>query len=145
MKSNLKNIVDTIGIVAVVGSLLMVFWEIRQNNELMAAEERYNRLSALARVQEPYVANSDISNIFAKDLEGKELSLGERIALGINLDMAARSREWTFNELDFENLPIIYWKRLYSAKPVREHFQRTKLEYDQDFVEFVEQVILADL
>lgn len=128
--------------VAVFAGIVFLVVEIRQTNELMAVEERFNRLSALTGLQETLLENANLPAILAKLASGQELELEEQIAFNAYLNMNTRSREWTFRELPYEELPISFWRRLYSSPWTEEHFHEFKSDWDPEFVEFIERDIL---
>jgi len=140
---NLNEWFTLVANIAVFTGIIFLAIEINQTNELMAAEERFNRLTALTGLFEAMIENSNMAEIYGKALiTGEELSPGERIALDVYLTMNTRSREWTFKELEQDELPINYWKNLYRQPFTKAHSQRTKSDYDPLFTAFIEREVL---
>ena len=129
------------------GVLIGIFFlafELRQNNDLMAADARFNQYTAMTNSMLAIVENSDISAIFAKTITGEELLPEESIALTVFQRQGLYSRAWIFNELSEDEIPIAQWRRGFQDPSLREVWEREKSDFDLEFVQFIERNILND-
>ena len=139
-----SKLVSALGNLGVLVGLVLVAIELNQTNDLMAAQDRWNRFSALTSNQALYIENADMVSIFNKVEFGEELTPGEQLALDLIQRNAMRLREWTFRELPKEELPIEQWERAFSSDMTRNFWIREKHEYESEFAEFIDNVLLSD-
>ena len=138
-----KNLIEGIGIVAVIVSVLFVAYEIRQNNELMAAQDRYNRLTALTSNIGSHFANSDLALISSKSRSGLELLPEEEIALTYYNLQTNYIREWTFYELPENELPNELWKLSFRNPSTLNRWNETKNVFGDEFVRYIDERIIG--
>ncbi len=145
---------QTIGILAnvgVVAGIIFLVVELRQNNDLLAAQARYNLIVQRAdmndTLREPYVleALQDSAN-------GVDLQFAQSIAL---LGVAAKlieMWEWQYNEyragmLERGQLPVENWRVWYHGElgitlPVREAWETRRTIVSADFARFMEENVV---
>ena len=99
-----KDNIEIVGIAAVVISLGFVAYEIRQNNELMAAEARQVRTSMVVDSWRFMSENGDLAEIRGKDKSGEEITDVERSRIDNYVMSVYVLLDWTFQELS-ENSP----------------------------------------
>ena len=99
-----KDNVEVVGIAAVVLSLGFVAYEIRQNNELMAAEARQVRTSMVVDSWRFIAEHGDLAEIRGRDNNGEEISDVERNRIDNYVMSVYVLLDWTFQELA-ENSP----------------------------------------
>jgi len=141
IKENWRIIFEAFGLVAVIASLLLVAFEIRQNNELMGAQDRYNRLTALTSNLESIFSNTNLAEVITKD--PNQITESEEVALRMYHLQTNYIREWTFLELPAEELPIELWRFSFQNSERRNSWQETKNQFDREFVKFVEEQIIG--
>ena len=95
----LNENVEIVGIAAVVISLGFVAYEIRQNNELMAAEARQVRTGMVVDAWRFSAENGDIAEIGVRDSNGEEISEVERIRIESHVMSVFVLLNWTHQEL----------------------------------------------
>ena len=100
----LKDNVEIVGIAAVVLSLGFVAYEIRQNNELMAAEARQVRTSMVVDAWRFFAEHGDLAEIRVRDNNGEEITEVERNRIDNYVMSVYVLLDWTFQELS-ENSP----------------------------------------
>jgi hypothetical protein len=132
----------TMGILAnlgVIGGILLLAYELRQNNDLMAAQARYNRLAINAENYTARIDNADLSELLSKASVKEPLSAGEQERLEAFAMRALLVRQWSFIELPENELPIERWRRNTRKYDVhRRVFERERNSLDPDFVQFME-------
>lgn len=100
----LKDNVEIVGIAAVVLSLGFVAYEIRQNNELMAAEARQVRTSMVVDSWRFTAEHGELAEIRAKENSGEEITDVEQSRIDNYVMSVYVLLDWTFQELS-ENSP----------------------------------------
>ena len=136
-------LIEGVGVTAVVVSLLLVVMEIRQNNLLMEAEARYNRLQV--SLQQNYVV-VETSNISAAEVLLKpisELSAEELLISRLMWTNSILAFEWSFRELPRDELPVGNWRRLMETYPsLQDIWEQSYNNYNSAFTQwFIENVI----
>ena len=133
-KNNWQTTIEGIGITAVVISLLLVVMEIRQNNELMEAEARYNRLQVA--LQANYLiaesTNFSLAQLLLKPTS--ELDVEENLVRTLMGDNTFRINEWSFRELPRNELPLEAWRQIMVSYPgAREVWEQRSNRYDSEY------------
>ncbi len=100
----LKDNVEIVGIAAVVISLGFVAYEIRQNNELMAAEARQVRTGMVVDAWRFTAEHGDLADIRVRDNNGEDITDAERSRIDSHVMSVFVVLDWTFQELT-ENSP----------------------------------------
>ena len=100
----LKDNVEIVGIAAVVISLGFVAYEIRQNNELMAAEARQVRTGMVVDAWRFAAEHGDLADIRVREKNGEEITDVERSRIDNYVMSVFVLLDWTFQELS-ENSP----------------------------------------
>ncbi len=95
----LKDNVEIVGIAAVVISLGFVAYEIRQNNELMAAEARQVRTGMVADAWRFSAEHGDLADIRDRENKGEEITDVERNRIDSHVMSVYVILDWTFQEL----------------------------------------------
>ena len=88
-----------VGIAAVVLSLGFVAYEIRQNNELMAAEARQVRTNMVVDAWRFSAEHGDLAEIRGREGNGEEISDVERYRIDSHVMSVYVVLDWTFQEL----------------------------------------------
>ena len=84
--------------VGVIGGILLLAYELRQNNNLMAAEARFNRL-AVPTENWTLLAQEDFAELRSKDINDQEMTPIERLRWEAYSMRVLATREWSFREL----------------------------------------------
>ena len=95
----LKDNIEVVGIAAVVLSLVFVAYEIRQNNELMAADARQVRTSMVIDSWRFGAENGDLAELRGRERSGEELTDVERERVDMLVMAVYVSLDWQFREL----------------------------------------------
>jgi hypothetical protein len=94
-----KDNVEIVGIAAVVISLGFVAFEIRQNNELAAAEARQVRTSMVVDAWRVTAVNGELADIRIRDNKGEGISDAERHRIDSHVMSVYVVLDWTLQEL----------------------------------------------
>ena len=95
----LKDNIELVGIAAVVLSLVFVAYEIRQNNELMAADARQVRTSMVIDSWRFGAENGELAEIRVRERNGEELTDVERERVDALVMAIFVGLDWQFKEL----------------------------------------------
>jgi hypothetical protein len=133
----------------VIASIFFLAMQLRQNNELMDAERRFNRLeistgsvtllattpslaAAVAKFDDPTAAIDDL-----------QLTPGDYTQVRAYYSRVIRNQEWTYSELPKSELPVQEWKSLARRRSWRVSWAAEKNARDEGFVEWMEGNILS--
>ena len=128
----------------VIAGIIFLAVEIAQNNELLAAQDRFNRLTVSQHPGTMTVADPELRRILLK-APIEQLDLNEQIAFSAFWDQVFTGWQWTFNELEFDELPIERFRdRFNRSSSTLPTWNATKFQYEKEFVEFVEEFIVGN-
>ena len=142
-KFDLGQAITVLANLGVIGGILLLAYELRQNNELMEAEARFNRLAVATENNESIFENAELAELLLKDRNQEELNELERYRLDLLASKIVLTREWTFREIPRSELPIERWRRATEGMPsMRIVYERNRGTYDPEFEEWFEKNIL---
>ena len=112
--------------------------ELRQNNELLAAEARFNRLSVILESATVIVENGDLAEIFWKVEAGQSLTPVEQVRIDYFLRRVFSVMQWTYFELSESNYPMERWRAIVGQPIQRAYWLEHKSEFTYEFAEFID-------
>lgn len=101
-KIDLGQVIQILANLGVIAGLILLAVELEQNNELMAAEARFNRLSVQAESTTILAENPDLAGFLLKANSGAELAPIEQARLDYYLRRVFGNMEWAYRELPAE-------------------------------------------
>jgi hypothetical protein len=99
-KIDLGQTVSILANVGVIAGIVFLGYELRQNNEQLAAQTRFNYYQERSGAAMNLALNSDVSSIVAKGVIGQELSPEEQIRLRAYFEAFFVNLEYEFGELE---------------------------------------------
>jgi hypothetical protein len=130
----------------VIGGILLLAYELRQNNDLMAAEARFNRLAIVIEGNDKISDNAELAELVLKDASNEELTPLEQIRMGALAMRVLLTREWSFQEVPRSELPIARWRRSTQNSPaIRASYWLNKDSFDPEFAEWFAENILNEI
>ena len=136
--------------VGVIAGIVFLAIEIRQNNELLAAESR--AASSARLVEIPAIVSTDIAltELLVRAKNGETLSEAEEARVIAFSVVRLRGQEAFFNEYRagaIESIPVEQWRtrfygELFGAPPQAELWDRTKRYLDVSFVQFMDENVV---
>lgn len=145
MKEKLQEyalIAEIIGGVAVVASLIFVGIQISQNNNLMAAEARYNKLSASKEAFNILSTNGELAEIMIKWDNNEPLTEVEEYRASHAQYRTLANMEWMYREMPLDSPERRNLRQLADGFIAIENnkklFERRKQGYDEGFVAWIE-------
>ena len=142
-KIDLGQTIQILANIAVIAGIVFLAAEIRQNNELMAADARFNRLQIVVESNTLIAENASFAELVARtDQTTETLTAGEREQM---LNFGKRvllNQQWTFSELPPGELPIEEWRRVSKRGYWQLVWEERRGDLRPDFVTWVEQNVL---
>jgi hypothetical protein len=145
-KIDLGQSISIVANVGVIAGLLLLAFELRQNNEALGLQARLEREDTLRQGLTRRLNNSDLIRAAAKAIEQEELSLEEELLLedynrGAMVDWWLAYRQVQDGALDEATLPVSLWSTVFregTAFPrMDESWAEFKLLFPQE-VEYIQ-------
>ena len=131
--------------IGVIAGILLLAYELQQNNELMGAEARYNRLIINTENYGRMAENPEFVELWLKSVDNEQLSRSEQARIDFFLVEAFLIREWSYKELPESELPIERWRRNHrQVERYKIVWEREKLNFDAGFVQFMEENVVKE-
>jgi len=150
-KIDLGQAINTLANLGVIAGIVFLAVEIRQNNELLAADASFNRFSIERTRRERIMENrGGLAEVVLKT--NKNIPLNDLEALQTTAHMLdlLESLKWYFGEvvagrLEAGSIDIANWRLIWRVNPpLRELFVDRRASLDPAFVEFVEREIAVE-
>jgi len=134
--------------IAVLIGVVFVAFEIRQNNDLMAAEARFNKVSVSRDAWQAMAENGDYADVLVRARRGEELSETDEFRANASMMRYFVNMDWLYRELPKDSPEWNYMQQsliVASANPLFLRVWAARKNYfSPAFVEWVEKEILAD-
>lgn len=137
-------------LLANLGVLVGIFFlaiELRQNNELMEAEARFNRVSASKEAFNIQSTNGELAEIVVKVNNGQPLTEVELYRFESSHMRFLINMEWIFREMPEDSTDRKYAERRLTvalSNDLRRKIYLTRIDdFDTDFVSWIEDNILS--
>jgi hypothetical protein len=134
--------------IAVLIGVVFVALEIRQNNDLMAAEARFNKVSVSRDAWQAIAENGDYADLLVRARRGEELSETDEYRATAHMMRYLVNMDWMYRELPTDSPERNYMQQSLIASSTNPLFLRVwadqKTWFSPGFVEMVEKEILAD-
>ena len=146
-KIDVGQIVTLIANVGVIGGILMLAYELQQNNELKEAEARQARTSMVIDSWNYTAEHGDLYELKVRGRNGDELSEAEISRIDASIMAVFVMIEWTFRELG-ENSPEVNQMRAvqrYNWENKSEYprvWGARKSSFDPAFVQWMEENVI---
>jgi len=141
-KESLRTIFEAIGLISVVGSLILVATEIDQNNELMAAEARFNRLNMGLVNTQIIIENSEVSLASALFKPPSDHTAEEALVSSSFWFTAFSIAQWTFTEIPDEDFPVEIWKDRFNGQAIGSQWSDQKSRFSTEFIQYIDEFII---
>ena len=142
-----EKIVTLIASVGVIGGMLLLAYELRQNNELMEAEARLNRVNMVIDAWRFSAENGDLTELREREKAGEELSGTDVRRIDATIMAVFVMLEWTYRELSGESREMAEVRAVQrynfsNAPEYRRVWNERKASFDPDFVEWMERNVV---
>ena len=147
-KLDLGQTITILANVGVIAGIVFLGYELRQNNENLLAESRFNHASQVVDFFNGLAADGELSAILIRAREGEHLDAAEAFRLEQLYMAMITSWQWEYGEWSRNRIPAPTdsWLSSLAGCPgagypgVRQTWERTQgLWRDEQFVEFIEE------
>ena len=142
-KIDLGQTISILANVGVLAGIIFLAFELQQNNELMAQQQRFNRLSVAIGTADLVIENPGVAALLSKGADGLDgltaTELQQEIALAGRIIQA---QAWSFRELPRDELPITRWRVNAKREGWRLVWSQRNPDFDPDFVDFMERNVI---
>jgi hypothetical protein len=142
-KIDLVQTVSMFANLGVIAGIIFLGLELSQNNELMAAEARFNRLTIATESYTLVSQNPEFASLIARSDESLEsLTAGEReqlLSYGVRVLI---NQQWSFDELPREEIPIERWRRVAQRGYWRMYWTERRDELSPEFRQWLEENVV---
>ncbi len=133
--------------VAVLGGLLLLAFEFRQNNELMEAEARMHRTAMSVDAWRFFAENGDLVELREREKSGEELSSVETRRVDSSIMSIFVIVAWTFAELSEESSDLRQVREVQrynfaNSPEFRRVWEARKTTFDPAFVQWMEKNVV---
>ena len=134
--------------IGVIGGLLLLAYEVRQNNELMEAEARMNRVNMVVDAWRFTAENGDLTELREREKNGEELSGADKRRVDAAVMAVFLLLEWTYRDMtgDPRQLEQVREVQRYNFSNAPEYprvWSERKASFDADFVEWMERNVVG--
>ncbi len=134
--------------VGVIAGIVFLGIELRQNNELLEAEARFNRMRMSWDGWQSLAENRDLTELTVRAINGETLAVAEQVRVDAVMMRILVGMEWLYREL-----PPDSPERFYMRDTLLEVFggigadlrvwNRRKTSFDPSFVQWVEEKVIS--
>ena len=133
--------------VGVLGGILLLVYELRQNNELMEADARLNRVAMSVNAWRSTAENGDLTELREREKSGKELSNTERRRVDAAVMSIFVIVAWTFAELSEKSLAVNQVREVQrynfaNFPEYRRVWEARKSTFDPTFVQWMDENVV---
>ena len=121
-KIDLGQAIQIIANVGVIAGIVFLAIELRQNNEYMAANARYDLLQNQVVMLDQIASSEDLSDLIVRAMDSEELSRADQLRLQMLTIKSLRNWQWEFEEyqagrLELEQIPVGTWRAMFKGEP----------------------------
>ena len=148
-----KEIAEVIGVLGIIAGIVFLGFELRQNNDFLAAQARYNlrvqRLGALEAVDSAHVMEALLKYGSGDNATPAEIAISRTLAVRLIGLWDWQYDEYRAGMLERQQLPVGAWRLWYHGQgqypvPVEEMWQIRKEIVNPDFVQFMEENVVNE-
>ncbi len=141
------QIVTLIASIGVIGGMLLLAYELRQNNDLMEAEARLNRVNMVVDAWRFTAENGDVTELREREKAGEELSGADVRRIDATIMAIFVLLEWTYRELSEESREMTQLREVqrynFSKGPEYHRvWNERKVSFDPAFVEWMDRNVV---
>ena len=151
-----KETAEVLGVVGIIAGIVFLGYELRQNNDLLEAEVRFNHKEARSGWFRNLATNPHLTELIVKAQEGELLSSSEVFQLESLYRHLFTEWEWEVQEAPLRErleVPLEGYRIGFGKLPgtnttvypgIRETWEASKATFAADFVEFVEENVVNE-
>jgi hypothetical protein len=141
------QVVSIIANVGVLGGILLLAYELNQNNELRDAEARISRTNMAVEAFRFFAENGDLAELHEREKRGEELSGAELRRINAAVMSVFLVQEWTFKEMSHDPSEMKQVREIqrynFANRPeYRRVWELRKSSFDPAFIQWMEESVL---
>ena len=125
----------------VIAGIMFLAVELGQNNDLMASQDRYNRLSAQLSNGSIVMQSPMLAEALGKPISDR--TPAENRILSRHYHNPFLVWEWSYKELPSDEVPNCLWASSFGGENSQGFWPFLKIAYDPEFVSFMENDLLV--
>ena len=147
-KIDLGQTLSILANVGVISGIVFLGYELRQNNQILGAESRYNLLQNRQAVHLMVIQSDDVADLLVKSRSAEELTDTETEQLIWYYGLMLASWDYDYQQfrdglVDEAVLPARQWSRSFREEQrFYDFWQETKEDYSPDFVGWMDENIV---
>jgi len=146
-KIDVGQMITILANVGVICGILLLAYELRQNNSLMEADARYNRLSMAVESWRYNADNGELAELRERARTGEELSRVEFWRVDGSIMAIFVMLDWTFRELGAESQEMDQVREVQrynfaNDSSFKRVWEARKSTFDPAFIEWIEQNVV---
>jgi hypothetical protein len=146
-KIDLGQTIETLANVGVIAGIIFLVVELRQGNELMEADARFNRLTLGRDAWQSIAENGDLTELQVRSDNGEVLSEVEQRRVDAATMRFLINLEWQYREMPPDSPERNYGEQLIKGNAHSPSFKRVwssrKHYFDSGFVDWVDSLVLS--
>jgi hypothetical protein len=108
--------------VGVIAGIVFLAIELRQNNEYMAANAKYDMFQNQVAFLDQIASSPELSELVVRAMDSEELSRADHLRLQMLAIKSLRNWQWEFEEyqagrLELGQLPVGQWRAIFNRQP----------------------------
>jgi hypothetical protein len=147
-KIDLGQTIETLANVGVIAGIIFLVVELRQGNELMEADARFNRLTRSADAWQSIAENGDLTELQVRSENGEVLSEVEQRRVDAAAMRFLMNLEWHYGEFPPDSPERNYLEQIIKVNADKPSFKRVwssrKAYFDSGFVDWVDSLVLSE-
>jgi hypothetical protein len=144
-----KETAEVLGVIGIISGIIFLGYELRQNNELMEADARFNRLAMVTDAWRFVAEHGGLTELRARADTGEALSVAEERRVTASLMAVWVLTEWTYRELgegsaELNQVREVQRYNFANYASYRQVWESRKQSFDPEFVLWMEENVIRN-
>ena len=146
-KADIGQMISVVANIGVIAGIVFLAVELRQNNDELRIQARQNVYEMQAEIQRNFFRNDGgLADLYFREVEGESLTRVESSRLASYRTHLIRTMAFIFREDPKGANDSIDWMvTLFAGPGMRELWEEIRADQDREFVEFIENKVIASL
>lgn len=144
-----KETAEVLGVIGIISGIIFLGYELRQNNELMEADARFNRLAMVTDAWRFVAEHGELTELRARADTGEALSVAEERRVTASLMAVWVLTEWTYRELgegsaELNQVREVQRYNFANYGSYHQVWESRKQSFDSEFVLWMEESVIRN-
>ena len=140
-KLELGQTITILANLGVIAGIVFLGLELRQNNELMESEARFNRLNLQLGSVNLIVEHPDLAELIVRSQNDGDLTPAETYRLESYWSRLFSNMQWSYLEA-YDDIPLETWRRIFRRAFVQAYWENRKTDFSPEFAQFVDENVV---